>query len=73
MTDSAVTGAGLWHAMWFHAPFRADHWLLFSVAEAPVTSGLRGPARAVRCRQDGHPAVSVVKEGLIRVTSGSQG
>jgi acyl-CoA thioesterase-2 len=70
--DSAVTGASLDHAMWFHAPFRADDWLLY-VQEAPVTSGARGLARGHVFRHDGRLAVSVVQEGLIRVTSGSQG
>ena len=70
--DSAVTGASLDHAMWFHAPFRADDWLLY-VQEAPVTSGARGLARGHVYRRDGRLAVSVVQEGLIRVTSGSQG
>jgi acyl-CoA thioesterase II len=70
--DSAVTGASLDHAMWFHAPFRADDWLLY-VQEAPVTSGARGRARGHVYRHDGRPAVSVVQEGLIRVTSGDQG
>ena len=70
--DRAVTGASLDHAMWFHAPFRADDWLLY-VQEAPVTSGARGLARGHVFRRDGRLAVSVVQEGLIRVTSGSQG
>ena len=70
--DSAVTGASLDHAMWFHAPFRADDWLLY-VQEAPVTAGARGLARGHVYRHDGRLAVSVVQEGLIRVTSGSQG
>jgi acyl-CoA thioesterase II len=70
--DSAVTGASLDHAMWFHAPFRADDWLLY-VQEAPVTSGARGLARGHVFPHDGRLAVSVVQEGLIGVTSGSQG
>jgi acyl-CoA thioesterase II len=67
-----VTGASLDHAMWFHAPFRADDWLLY-VQEAPVASGARGRARGYVYRHDGRLAVSVVQEGLIRVTSGDQG
>jgi acyl-CoA thioesterase-2 len=70
--DSAVTGASLDHALWVHAPFRADDWLLY-VQEAPVTSAARGLARGHVYRQDGRLAVSVVQEGLIRVTSGNQG
>jgi acyl-CoA thioesterase II len=51
---------------------RADEWLLY-VQEAPVTSGARGLARGHVYRHDGRLAVSVVQEGLIRVTSGNQG
>src|SRR5581483_4370464 len=33
--------ASLDHAMWFHAPFRADEWLLH-VIDSPRASGARG-------------------------------
>ena len=62
-----MTGASLDHAMWFHAPFRADDWLLH-VQEAPVTAGARGLARGHIYRDDGRLEVAVVPEGLIRVT-----
>ncbi len=65
-SEDSVTGASLDHAMWFHAPFRADDWLLY-VQEAPVTSMARGLARGHIYRRDGRLAVSVVQEGLIRV------
>ena len=45
-TENTVTGASLDHAMWFHAPFRADDWLLY-VQEASATSGARGLARGL--------------------------
>jgi acyl-CoA thioesterase II len=61
-----VTGASLDHAMWFHAPFRADDWLLY-VQEAPA--GARSLARGHIYRHDGRLEVAVVQEGLIRVTS----
>ena len=64
--EDTVTGASLDHAMWFHAPFRADDWLLY-VQEAPATSGARGLARGLIYRRDGRLAISVVQEGLIRV------
>ncbi len=64
--EDTVTGASLDHAMWFHAPFRADEWLLY-VQEAPVTSGARGLARGHIYRRDGRLAVSVVQEGLVRI------
>jgi acyl-CoA thioesterase-2 len=63
--EDSVTGASLDHAMWFHAPFRADDWLLY-VQEAPATSGARGLARGHIYRRDGRLAISVVQEGLIR-------
>jgi acyl-CoA thioesterase II len=63
--EDTVTGASLDHAMWFHAPFRADDWLLY-VQEAPASSGARGLARGHIYRRDGRLAISVVQEGLIR-------
>jgi acyl-CoA thioesterase II len=69
--DGATTGASLDHAMWFHRPFRADHWLLYS-QEALSASGSRGLARGEVYTQDGTLVVSVVQEGLIRHTSRTQ-
>jgi acyl-CoA thioesterase II len=63
-----VTGVSLDHAMWFHAPFRADGWLLY-LQEAPVTAGARDLALGHIYRHDGRLEVAVVQEGLIRVTS----
>ena len=57
--------ASLDHAMWFHRPFRADEWLLYSQT-SPSASGARGLAYGGIFRQDGTLAVSVVQEGLIR-------
>ena len=57
--------ASLDHAMWFHRPFRADEWLLYSQA-SPSASGGRGLAMGAIFRRDGVHAVSVVQEGLIR-------
>src|SRR5205814_2122637 len=59
--------ASLDHAMWFHRPFRADDWLLYD-QQAPSTSGGRGLALGSIFRRDGGLAVSVVQEGLIRVS-----
>jgi acyl-CoA thioesterase-2 len=66
--EHQVTGASLDHAMWFHGPFRADDWLLY-VQEAPASSHARGLARGHIFRRDGRLVVSVVQEGLIRVTA----
>jgi acyl-CoA thioesterase-2 len=65
--DGRTTGASLDHAMWFHRPFRADRWLLYA-QESPVAYGGRGLARGEVFTQDGDLVVSVVQEGLIRVS-----
>jgi acyl-CoA thioesterase-2 len=62
-----VQGASLDHAMWFHRPFRADEWLLYD-CESPSASGGRGLATGRIFAADGRHVVSVVQEGLLRVT-----
>ncbi len=57
--------ASLDHAMWFHRPFRADEWLLYSQT-ALSTSGARGLASGQIFTADGQLAISVAQEGLIR-------
>jgi acyl-CoA thioesterase-2 len=64
--ENDVMMASLDHAMWFHRPFRADEWLLYA-QEAPSASGGRGTATGSLFTQEGHLAVTVVQEGLIRV------
>jgi acyl-CoA thioesterase II len=61
-----VVGASLDHAMWFHRPFRADEWWLYD-QESPWTGASRGLSRGSIFTRDGHLAVSVVQEGLLRV------
>jgi acyl-CoA thioesterase-2 len=63
--DGHTTGASLDHAMWFHRPFRADSWLLYS-QESPAAAGARGLARGEVFTQEGTLVVSVMQEGLIR-------
>ena len=58
--------ASLDHAMWFHRPFRADEWLLYS-QESPSASGARGFNTGKIFSQDGRLVASVAQEGLIRV------
>ncbi len=61
-----VQMASLDHAMWFHRPFRADEWFLY-VQHSPWAGGARGLAHGGVYTHDGHRAVSVVQEGLIRI------
>ncbi|GAA4607894.1 acyl-CoA thioesterase II [Actinoallomurus liliacearum] len=65
--DRRTMGASLDHAMWFHRPFRADEWLLYA-QDTPNASGARGLARGQVFTRSGELVVSVVQEGLIRVT-----
>jgi acyl-CoA thioesterase-2 len=63
--DPGYVMASLDHAMWFHRPFRADEWLLYS-QESPSASGARGFTMGHLFTRDGRLAVSVAQEGLIR-------
>ena len=45
-----LMAASLDHAMWFHRPFKADEWMLYS-QDSPSASGGRGLARG----HDLHP------------------
>ena len=58
--------ASLDHAMWFHRPFRADEWLLYS-QQSPNMSSARGLTIGHFFRLDGALVASVVQEGLFRI------
>ncbi|MCW2778419.1 MAG: tesB [Frankiales bacterium] len=60
-----IVGASLDHAMWFHAPFRADGWWLYD-QQSPWSGGGRGLAKGAIWTRDGRRVVSVVQEGLVR-------
>jgi acyl-CoA thioesterase-2 len=66
--DGGFMIASLDHAMWFHRPFRADEWLLYST-DSPVTWGARGFVRGTIHSQSGDLVASVAQEGLIRLRS----
>ena len=66
-SDSEFMGASLDHCMWFHRPFRADQWLLYDM-ESPIAAGARGLARGFLFSRDGHLAVSMTQEGLMRLS-----
>ena len=62
-----VQMASLDHALWFHRPFRADDWLLYSL-DSPSAQDSRGLARGQFFTRDGVLVASTAQEGLIRVT-----
>ncbi len=64
--DRDLQVASLDHALWFHRPFRADEWLLYSM-DSPSASGARGFSRGSIYSRDGIHVASVAQEGLIRV------
>jgi acyl-CoA thioesterase-2 len=61
-----VMSASLDHAMWFHRPFRADEWMLYST-DSPSASNARGFNRGSVYTEDGILVASAVQEGLMRV------
>ena len=63
-----VQMASLDHALWFHRPFRADEWLLYSI-DSPSAQGGRGLARGLVYDQAGKLVASTAQEGLIRVVA----
>ena len=60
-----LVGASLDHALWFHAPARADEWLLY-VTDSPWTGGGRGYNRGRIFNADGLLVASVAQEGMMR-------
>ncbi|RKP07938.1 thioesterase-like superfamily-domain-containing protein [Thamnocephalis sphaerospora] len=58
--------ASLDHTVWFHAPVRADEWLLY-VMDGDRVAGNRAFVRGRVYSQDGRLVASVAQEGLIRV------
>ncbi|MCC7248084.1 MAG: acyl-CoA thioesterase II [Lysobacter sp.] len=61
-----VQMASLDHALWFHRPFRADDWLLYSI-DSPSAQGARGLARGQIFDRNGGLVASTTQEGMIRV------
>lgn len=53
------------HAVWFHAPFRADEWLLH-VMHSPRASGARGLVLGRVYTRDGVLVATTAQEGLTR-------
>jgi acyl-CoA thioesterase-2 len=63
--DADIQLASLDHAIWFHRPFRADEWLLYS-QDSPNASGARGFCRGSFFTREGVLVASTAQEGLIR-------
>ena len=70
LDDDGVQLASLDHAVWFHAPFRADDWLFYD-QESTWAGGARALCQARVFDRTGHLVASVVQEGLVRL-SGAQ-
>ncbi len=65
MFDPRIMMASLYHAVWFHRPFRADEWMLY-MQDSPSSQGARGFCRGSIFSRDGVLVASVAQEGLIR-------
>ncbi|MDH3579165.1 MAG: acyl-CoA thioesterase II [Hyphomicrobiales bacterium] len=63
--DPTLMLASLDHAMWFHRPFRADEWMLYT-QDSPATHGARGFCRGSIYTRDGVLVASAAQEGLVR-------
>ncbi|GAB5347906.1 acyl-CoA thioesterase [Alteriqipengyuania sp. 357] len=60
-----LVGASLDHAVWFHAPARADEWLLYDT-DSPWSGNGRGYNRGRIFTRDGTLIASVAQEGMMR-------
>ncbi|MGY1634991.1 acyl-CoA thioesterase [Geodermatophilus sp. SYSU D01186] len=58
-------GASLDHAVWFHAPVRADEWFLYET-DSPAASGGRALCFGRIWAADGTHVATVAQEGLLR-------
>lgn len=67
-----VQMASLDHALWFHRPFRIDHWLLY-VCDSPSAQGARGLTRGIIFDRDGTLIASTAQEGMIRILPENNG
>ncbi len=62
-------GASLDHAVWFHAPVRADEWFLYET-DSPAASAGRALCFGQVWSADGRHVATVAQEGLIRDLAG---
>jgi acyl-CoA thioesterase-2 len=64
--SKTLQAASLDHGLWFHRPFRADEYLLYSM-DSPTAAGARGFSRGSFYNRDGLLVASTVQESLLRV------
>jgi acyl-CoA thioesterase-2 len=64
--DDGVFSVTLNHTMWFHAPFRADHWWRYE-QEGSWSGGARQLCRGQMFDRAGRLVVTTMQEGLLRV------
>ena len=64
-TNPNLMTASLDHAIWFHAPIRADQWLLYSM-DSPKAGNGRSFNRGSIYTRDGKLVASTTQEGLMR-------
>ena len=69
--DARMQMASLDHAVWFHAPFRADDLLCYE-QESPWAGGARALCRGSLFDRAGTLVATVTQEGLIRVRERSR-
>lgn len=65
-TTPGLQAASLDHAIWFHEPFRADDWLLYTT-DSPWAGHARGFNRGRVFARDGRLVASVAQEALMRI------
>ncbi|RLA49501.1 MAG: acyl-CoA thioesterase II [Gammaproteobacteria bacterium] len=63
--NSNLQVASLDHALWFHEDFRADEWLLHTVAAERIGGG-RGLARGSFYTREGRLVATTMQQGLMR-------
>ena len=66
IADRRLQIASLDHAVWFHAPFRADDWLCYQ-QESPWAGNARALCRGSLFDRVGTLVATVMQEGLIRL------
>jgi acyl-CoA thioesterase II len=63
--SKSIQMASLDHALWFHRPFKADQYLLYSM-DSPNSFGNRGFSRGSFYTQEGLLVASTAQESLLR-------